>query len=503
MYEAGAWVFMESAVADLPADLRWLFESGAVTIAQLAALHQQLEITSAADLAEAVRAGSIRDVAGLDLRDETAVAAALPHLRAAVPRVPLGRAMSLAQPVIDRLVAARAAWAMPVGSLRRGRELVGDVEVMAPLDDPSAAFDAIAAMPDVARTLHRSARRLYVLIDRVQVGIRCPCADQAGATLLHLTGTRDHLDRLADLASARGWTLTSRGLDLGGGRSIAATEDEIYAALDLPYIPAEIREGMDELVAARAGRLPTLVTRRDIRGDLHMHTEWSDGRDTIETMVQAAVALNYEYIAITDHSPHSAATRNLSADDVRRQAEEIAAVRERYPQITILHGCEVDILADGRLDFRDTILERFDIVLASLHERLGHAPDQLLARYVEAMRHPLVSMVTHPTNRVIPFRPGYELDYDRLFQTAVETRTLIEIDGAPTHLDLDGGLARRAVAAGATIAVDSDCHRAEMLERQMEFGVMTARRGWVEPRHVVNTRPVAELLSFLAGKRRR
>jgi DNA polymerase (family 10) len=234
-----------------------------------------------------------------------------------------------------------------------------------------------------------------------------------------------------------------------------------------------------------------------------MHTEWSDGRDSVATMVEAAAALGYEYIAITDHSPHSAATRNLTADAVARQAEEIAALRERHPGLTLLHGCEVDILADGRLDFRDTILERFDIVLASLHERHGHSPDQLLARYIAAMRHPLVSMITHPTNRLIPYRPAYELDYDRLFEAAVETKTLIEIDGAPAHLDLDGALARRAIAAGAKVAIDSDCHRAEMLNRQMEFGVMTARRGWVEARHVVNTRPWSEVRAFIAAKRHR
>ena len=206
-------------------------------------------------------------------------------------------------------------------------------------------------------------------------------------------------------------------------------------------------------------------------------------------------------MAITDHSPHSAASRNLTVDGVTKQAEEIAALRERHPDIAILHGCEVDILPDGRLDFPDRILERFDIVLASLHEGAGHSPDQLMQRYVSAMSHPLVAMITHPSNRLVPGRGGYDLEYDRLFATAVETHTLLEIDGAPSHLDLDGALARRAITAGAIVAINSDCHRAEMLDRQMDLGVITARRGWVEPRNVVNTRPLEAIRAQIAAKR--
>ena len=219
-------------------------------------------------------------------------------------------------------------------------------------------------------------------------------------------------------------------------------------------------------------------------------------------MVEAAVALGYEYIAITDHSPHSAATRNLTPDGVKRQADEIAGVRERFPQIVILHGCEVDILPDGRLDFPERILARFDIVLASLHHRAGQSPDQLLRRYVSAMRHPLVSVITHPTNRLLPHRPGYDLDYDRLFEAAVETGTCLEIDGAPVHLDMDGALARRAIAAGASVIVSSDGHRADLLGQQMGLGIATARRGWVEPRHVLNTRPLADVRAAIQRKHR-
>ena len=206
---------------------------------------------------------------------------------------------------------------------------------------------------------------------------------EAGAVLLTLTGSVEHLKRLARHRALNADGRSGRRVfRLAPTALIAQTEEEIYAALGLPLIPPRSAKAWTRSSAARAGRLPALVSRSDIRGDLHMHTEWSDGRDSVATMVEAASALGYEYIAITDHSPHSAATRNLTVDAVAKQADEIAALRERYPRMALLHGCEVDILVDGRLDFRDRILERFDIVLASLHERAGHSPEQLLARYV-------------------------------------------------------------------------------------------------------------------------
>jgi DNA polymerase (family 10) len=505
LHSGGAAVSVASRIADLPLDLRRLYESGAVTIEQLAILHHDLGITAMADLAAAVRRGDIRRLPGLDSAVETAIVRVLPHLRSDATRVPLGRALAITEPILTQLRAMPGVdWAEPVGSLRRRQDMVGDIEIVAPTVDPGRVFDQLAATTRIARSLLRNSRRFYFLLDGVQIGVRCPPPHRGGAALINLTGNPKHVARLADLATARGWSLDPHGLHKNDGTAaVAGSEEAIYAALGLPFIAPELREAAGEIEAATAGTLPGLVTIADIRGDLHMHSNWSDGRDSIEVMVTTAAALGYDYVAITDHSEHSAASRSLLRDDVARQAEAIAGVREQYPHIVVLHGCEVDILPNGTLDFPDAILQRFDIVLASLHDRAGHSPDKLQRRYARAMQHPLVNIITHPANRHVPHRSGYPLNWDQVFAEAFETGTVLEIDGAPSHLDMDGALARRAVASGVLVSIDSDCHRADLLGRQMQMGLGMARRGWVEPRHVINTRPIAEIRALIAAKRSR
>jgi DNA polymerase (family 10) len=287
-----------------------------------------------------------------------------------------------------------------------------------------------------------------------------------------------------------------------GNRAITvSTEEEFYTSLALPYIVPELREGGGEIEAADRGELPELVSDLHIRGDLHMHSTWSDGRDSIEAMVHACRQLGYEYIAITDHSQRAWSSRKLAVEDVPRQREEIEELRSRVTGIHVLHGIEVDILKDGSLDFEDELLAGFDVVLASLHDHGGQEGPELTDRYLKAIRHPLVNIITHPANRSPALSSGYDVDFDEMFATAAETGTAMEIDGAPGHLDLDGSLARRAATAGVTLTIDSDCHRAEALGRQMRFGVGTARRGWIEPRDVLNTRSVSAVREFIARKR--
>lgn len=422
-------------------------------------------------------------------------------------RTPLGRAHILASSVSREIRRAGipVEELVPVGGIRRFAPEVGEVALLAlvaPTRIPHV-IKAIGALPIATGVLAVAAAGITIATERGPATIHIRAPEQAGAALVWHTGSRAHLEQLQARAAERGLLFDAAGLTRDGTILPMPTEAEFYAALDLPAIPPELREGRDELVAAGAGRLPALVADMHVRGDLHMHTLWSDGRDRIEDMAGVARQLGYEYIAITDHSEHAMSSRTLAADAVARQRAEVDEVRARIGGLQILHGVEVDIMPDGSLDFSDDLLEGFDLVLASLHDAAGHDRERLTARYLSALRHPLVNVITHPANRSPAFSQGYDVDFDRVFAAAVDTGTALEIDGAPGHLDMDGVLARRAIAAGVTVTLDSDAHRAEWLGRQMRFAVGTARRGWVEPRHVLNARSVTDVRAFVARKRAR
>jgi DNA polymerase (family 10) len=421
-------------------------------------------------------------------------------------RIPLGRASLLAASATRE--AARAG--IPphslttTGSLRRFAPDIGDATLLATIASAHQAdvLDRFAALPLVTAVLDRSTTMVRLATSKGPLTVHIVRPDSAGAALVWHTGSRSHTAALAARGQRMGLRFAAGELRReGGGPVVVPTEEELYRLLELPFIPPELREGSDEITAAEQGRLPALVSHSHIRGDLHVHTTWSDGRDSVKSMVAAAASLGYEYIAITDHSERAWSSRKLSASDVPRQREEIDAVREESKGIAILHGIEVDIMQDGTLDFDDRLLETFDIVLASLHDHGGHGRATLTERYLSAIRHPLVNVITHPANRSPALSNGYDLDFDRLFASAAASGTALEIDGAPGHLDMDGRLARRAIAAGVTVTIDSDSHRAEALGRQMRYGVGTARRGWIEPRHVLTARGVDEVQRFIARKR--
>jgi DNA polymerase (family 10) len=401
----------------------------------------------------------------------------------------LSRAWDVCERLTTSIAAARPDLAPleAAGDLRRAEPLVRTIVLVGAADDPANAIASIASFFGSQNIRERSGTGMAGLYERASVEIRIASPDEYGNVLFSATGSAAHVEALA----RRGFR---------GGRF--ATESQLYASVGLPFIPPELRHGADELDAAAANQLPSLLDVDHMRGDLHMHSTYSDGRDPVDIMLGGCHALGYEYVAMTDHSSGAMAARTLAYDEIARQREDIDALRDRFSGMTILHGVEVDILPDGRLDFADHVLERFDIVLASLHDHHGHDPRRLTARSLAAIRHPLVNILCHPANRAVGHSEGYALDFDALYEAAAEHGTALEIDGAPMHMDLDSDRARAAVAAGVTLTVDSDCHRVEGLGRQMRFGVGLARRGWVGPEHVLNTRPLDQVLAFIAAKRR-
>jgi DNA polymerase (family 10) len=421
--------------------------------------------------------------------------AASPALRRAAQS--LGRELRLlllgrAWDILDRFMSALGqcpeVQAMePSGAVRRAEPIVQQLVFVVAAAEPARAAQCIGALPLASAVLHRTSRRVIVVYDGHEIDIRIATPDEYGSLLLATTGPAAHV---AEVQKRR-------------GPRLSASEADVYAHAGLTYLPPETRDAADALERARTGAVPQLVSRADIRGDLHLHSSYSDGRDPLRHMVLAARALGYEYIAITDHSEHAGASRTMTLEDLARQGEEIDRLQAEVPELTILHGIEVDIMPDGSLDCPDAVLASLDIVLASLHDAAGHDGRRLTRRCLKAIHHPFVSMITHPTNQLVGRRAGYDMDYPAIYEAAAATGTALEIDGAPSHLDLSGERAREAVEAGVTVVIDSDCHRSPALDRQMRMGVGTARRGWVEPRHVLNTRPLADVRAFLARKRAR
>ena len=465
--------------------IRRLLEAGAVTSDQSLVLLHDLGIATVTDLQVALEDGRLSPLPPTAI---SWIESASHGILAEHRPVPLGRATELLEAilaVLDHLgpvVLERSI----TGEARRYEPLVRTPALAVATSDPLALLDALAQAPAVEAVLPLMSERALILVQHTEVDVRLAAANDFGSVLFASTGSSGHVRALS---SRRRKPARS------------AREDDVYTDAGLPWIAPELRHATGEIEAAVAGRLPNLLRREDIRGDLHMHSTYSDGQDTLEAMVLGCIQLGYEYIAITDHSETASAGRTVTLDQLARQRDEIDCLRERHPEITILHGIEVDILSDGRLDFADPVLERLDIVLASLHDAARQDGQALTRRCLQAIRHPLVNVITHPANRLVGRRPGYPLDYPAIYAAAAEHGTALEIDGAPSHLDLDGEHAREAVSAGVTVTVDSDCHRVRALGHQMNLGVGTARRGWVEADHVLNCRPLDEVRAFVAAKR--
>lgn len=469
-------------------------------------LYEELGVRSLDELEAACRAGRVRTVKGLGAKTEENILRGIERVRRHSERTPLGVALPAARSIVaelERLPAVRrAAYA---GSARRGRETVGDLDIIVGSDDAPAVIQAFVGLPGVAQVLAQGREKASVVLSQgLQVDLLVVRDHQFAAALHHFTGSKEHNIAMRELAKSLGLRISEHGImdEKTQAWLPVATEDDVFRAVGLPYIPPELREDGSELAAAKSSRLPRLVEMQDIRGDLHVHSTWSDGRHTILEMAEAARARGYEYITIADHSRSLGVAGGLSPEELVAQIEEIRQLNRRWDDFRILAGAEVDILPDGTLDYDDELLSRLDVVVASVHSAMNQDRETMTQRIIAAMRNPYVDIIGHPTGRVLGWRDPYEVDVERLIAAAAETGTALEINASPERLDLKDVHARMAKDAGVWLAVNTDAHRMEGLE-QMHYGVTTARRGWLEKGHVLNCLPLEELLRNLKRHRRR
>jgi DNA polymerase (family 10) len=470
-------------------------------------LYQELGIDSLEALEAAARAGRIHTLKGLGAKLEGRILEGLEHRSTGPERYLLGDALPLAKEIVAAYRVAEPALVdvRYAGSLRRSAPTIGDLDLVALALDPAAALDAFVALPHIATVERRVEDRADV---RLHNGKACSLLvaepDTWGAALVWWTGSAAHRERLAQIAAERELTISENGLRNGAMLVPAQTEEDVYRELGLPFIEPELREDWGEIEAARAGTLPALIERGDIRGDLHTHTEWSDGSGTVMEVAEAAIARGYHYYAITDHSFYMGMVNGLDAARLAAQRAEIDAANAEFERrgiaFRLLQGSEVDILPDGTLALPDEVLATLDWVVASLHVSLRQDRATVTRRLLNAIHNPHVDCIGHPTGRILLRREGADLDMNAILQAAAKTGTVLEVDGSYPRLDLDAMYVKQALERGIKICVDSDAHHPRELDG-VDYGVLTARRGWASKADVVNTWSWDEIEAYMAGRR--
>lgn len=499
----GKLEFLEKLKAEVPPSLVEVLRVPDVGPKKAALFWRELGITNMTELEAAARAGKLRTLPGMGEKSEARILAGVEAVSRRSTRIPLGMAWPFAMRILERLrevpgvVAAEAG-----GSLRRMRATVGDLDLLAAAADSGPVMDAFTSHPEVLKVLARGDTKASVEFRngmRAQLWVHPP--ERFGTALVYGTGSKDHNVRLRELALKKKLSLSDQSfLKEDGSEILCATEEEVYEILGLPWIPPELREDRGEIKAARAGKLPRLIEVGDIRAALHAHSTWSDGKLSIKEMALAARERGMRLLAITDHSGSLGVAGGLSIEDLKKQRQEIDAVqKELGDSIILLQGSEVEIRANGSLDFPPEVLAELDIVIASLHTSLRQPRQQVTERLLNAIHSPHVDIIGHPTGRMIPNREGADLDMDAVFAAAVESGLSLEINAHPARLDLDDIHSRRAVELKVPLSINTDAHSAADLDL-LHFGVATARRGWVEPQDVINTWEPYRILEWLRSR---
>ena len=470
----------------------------------LAVLHEKFAIKNVGDLSLLIEKGSLDKLRGFGGKKVENLKRGIELFQSSKQRRRLGTVLPMAETLLEGArkigLVERADLA---GSIRRRRETIGDIDLLISSKEPEQALREFTKLPLIKLVTAIGPTRASVLLEGgLQVDIRAVAEESYGAALQYFTGSKQHAVRLRTLARERGLKINEYGVFKGEKRIGGEKEEDIYHALGIKMPAPELREDRGEISAAKIGELPSLIEERDLRGDLHSHTTWSDGRSSLEEMIDAAEALGLEYIAITDHSQSSRIANGLDLNRLARKIEAVEALRKkrgrRKPRI--LMGAEVDILANGKLDYPDDVLARLDVVVASVHGAFSQTKDRMTKRLLDAIANPYTHIIGHPTTRLIGSREPVEFDFERVVEAAVEAGVALEVNGSPNRLDLNDVLARAANEAGALFAIDSDAHSASQL-KQTRYGVFQARRGWVEARSVINTWSWTELNRWLHYRR--
>jgi DNA polymerase (family 10) len=496
----GDCAIRQELLTEFPATLLDVLKLQGVGPKTVAVLYRELRIKSLEDLTAAAKAGRIRSLKGMGAKKEQLILQAIEEQQRHAGRHLLSRATETAEGIVAYLKAlAPAADILTLGSVRRGVETCGDLDILAAGAEPSLV-DAFVQYPGVERVLGRGGGKASVLMrGGFQADLRIVKPEQRGAAMQYFTGSKAHNIVLRDRALARGWKLNEYGLFDQDDRAIAgATEDEIYEALGMACVPPELRENRGEIEAAEANALPRLIEASDLKGDVHMHTTESDGRERIETMAAAAQARGLQYIAITDHTQSLAMANGLDETRTLAHAENIRKLSKTLKGFTVLAGAEVDILSDGRLDLADECLKQLDIVIVSLHSNLQQEENETTRRLIRAIENPYVDIVGHPTARWLLRREGAKFRLEKVIDAAVANGVALEINSQPHRLDLCDSHARLARDRGARLAINSDAHEVPALNYP-RWGILTARRAWLTKDDVINTRA---LKAFKAGLRR-
>jgi DNA polymerase (family 10) len=501
----GSFSDHEELKASIPAGLLEILRIPGLGAKKVRALWQELDVTDLEALESAAKESRLRALPGFGAKSEAKILEGIAHRRRYAGRVLASKAERGAEPFVEMLEAhPRVRRVSLAGSLRRRAETVHDVDILVAVDpeDRPEVMDAFTSMASVERIRGRGTTKgSVVTAGGLAVDLRAVAEEEFPYALHHLTGSKDHNTALRSRAKAMGLRMSEWGVFRGEERLGARDEAEVFGHLGLPWIPPELREDRGEIETADRGELPDLLEPEDVRGILHVHTTGSDGRESLGAMVDATRRRGYRYLGISDHSVSAFYANGLDADRVREQAREIEALRPELGDFRVFHGIESDILDDGSLDYDDDLLAELDFVIASVHSRFSQDRETMTERVLTAIRHPAVTILGHPTGRLLLAREPYEIDLGRVLDEAGRLGVAVELNANPQRLDLDWRSGRRAVAAGVTIAIGPDAHDTEGLD-DMRFGVGIARKGWLTKREVLNCRTAKQVEAFFRRRRR-